>query len=176
MNTLLKNIFEIIQDVTLKNKNSLKYGCLSSITTNTPNQRMVVLRAFSNNEIIIYTDSRSKKVNDFIENPVASLLLFDNENMEQIILKGKITVKRDNNDNIWQNVPEFAHRDYTSKLSPGTPIDTKYAEYTKNQHYFCVLKFSFFEIDYLKINQPYNSRAIFKLNEANNWEGSYIVP
>ena len=176
MEVLIKHIFTKIEKSISEKGQAFKYGSLASSYSSFPNQRMVVLRGFEDNKIIIYTDSRSKKVKQFSTNPNASLLLFDNNSMEQVILKGTLDVKKNNLENIWATVPEFAYKDYTSVFAPGEPIDYEKIKYSNTEHHFCVLQLTFTEIDYLKIDKPYNSRAVFKINETKNWEGTYVVP
>lgn len=176
MEVLIKHIFTKIEKSISEKGQPFKYGSLASSYSSFPNQRMVVLRGFNNNKITIYTDARSKKVAQFSTNPNASLLLFDNNSMEQVILKGVISIEKNKIENTWAKIPEFAHRDYTSVFAPGEPIDDKNAKYSNSEHHFCILQLMFTKIDYLKIDQPYNSRAIFKLNANNNWKGNYVVP
>lgn len=176
MDKLLKHILFKIEKSTTQKGHPFAYGSLASTYNNIPNQRMVVLRDFENNTLKIYTDLRSKKVTHFSINPKTSLLLFDNEQMEQVILKGSIEIEKYNIKKIWASIPKHAHRDYTSVFSPGEPIDDEIAKYSDAEHHFCILKFSFSEIDYLKIDKPYNSRAVFKLDNQNEWKGTYVVP
>ena len=175
LNNTLLNIFNEIEKGITISGHPFKFGCLSSILNNSPEQRMVVIRKLIHNELTIYTDKRSPKVDQFISNPKASILFYDTSKMTQIILKGSITINEDKNLDIWKHIPEFAHKDYTTSLAPGTPITTSKSDYKPEVPNFCYLQFNFNYIEYLSIGNPYNTRAQFKLIDA-EWEGSYMVP
>ena len=176
LTSILQNIFKEIEKGIDHSRHPFKFGCLSSIENNSPQQRMVVIRKLKNNQLTIYTDKRSPKVSQFATNSNTSLLFYDTIQMTQIILKGMVTIVEDENSKIWKSIPDFSHKDYTSLLAPGTPIDHAEPEYKTNTPHFCYLHFNFTHIDYLKINKPHNIRAHFNLNKKNNWEGSYVVP
>ena len=172
----LQKIFKEIHNGTTIPGHSFKFGCLSSIESNSPQQRMVVIRKLEKNQLTIYTDKRSPKVNQLTINPKASILFYDTTQMIQVILKGIITIIEDKNLEIWKSIPKFAHKDYTTLLAPGTPINNHESEYNPKAPNFCYLQFNFTHIDYLSIGKPNNKRVSYNLNNSNNWEGSYIVP
>ena len=172
----LQKILQEIQNGTTIPGHPFKFGCLSSIENNVPKQRMVVIRKLANNQLTIYTDKRSPKVTQFNSNPNASILFYDTVQMTQVILKGTITVVDDKNLEIWKRLPEHAHKDYTTLLPPGTPIQNKEAEYNPKAPHFCYLLFNFTQIDYLSIGKPNNTRVRFNFNNSNNWESIYLVP
>ena len=176
LKTTLENIFKEIEKGINIPGHPFKFGCLSSIENNSPQQRMVVMRKLVGNQLTIYTDKRSPKVLQFSTNPKASVLFYDTILMTQIILKGTITVVEDKNLEIWQSIPAFAHKDYTSLLAPGTLINNQESEYNTKAPSFCYLQFNFTHIDYLAIKNPYNIRACYDLNTSLKWKGSYRVP
>ena len=176
LTTTLQNIFKEIEQGISVPRHPFKFGCLSSIENNSPQQRMVVMRKLEKNQLTIYTDKRSPKVTQLISNPRASVLFYDAAQMTQVILRGIITIVEDKNLKVWQSIPDFAHKDYTTLLAPGTPINNQESEYNPIAPNFCYLQFDFTHIDYLSIEKPHNIRACYDLNNSNTWEGSYIVP
>lgn len=176
LDEILKNIFkEIEKGITIK-RHPYKYGCLSSIKNESPQQRMVVMRKLEKNLLTIYTDERSPKVAQFTDNPEASILFYNPVKMTQIILKGHIKINHDTDNEIWKSLPEVAHKDYTTLLAPGTTVENPEPEYDSNSAHFCYLEFVFDSIDYLNIDRPYHTRTSFKLSTSNTWEGSYVTP
>ncbi len=173
---LLTSIF---QDLSLGIKTTnhpYRYACLASISESKPTQRMVVAREINENTITIYTDSRTKKVSNFIQNPNASLLFFNYEQMKQIQLKGLISVDKKNDPNLWNSFPDKSKKDYTTHLAPGSRIDNpNKVTYQKEHIYFCKLHFTFTAIDYLEIKKPQHIRANFNIKN-NDWEGNYLIP
>lgn len=176
MNNLLKLIFEELENGLKKPKHPFRYVCLSTIKDNAPVQRMVVLRKKEKNTLTFYTDIRTPKVQQLKVNPNSSVLLYDNNKMLQIQLLGKIEMVETYPSSIWDSISPKAKKDYTSSLAPGSliasPIDV---EYDKKNVNFCMLKFTFNKIDYLKISKPHHIRAKFSFTNS-NWEGTYLVP
>jgi len=158
---IINDLFSKIKNAIETPRHPLKFGCLASSIQNTPQQRMVVLRAIDKNTIIIYTDPRTAKVEAFSQNPNASLLLYDYEKMEQIILKGTVKIKDEQTD-LWKKIPKHAYKDYTSVEVPGSKLNSPNPTYDIEKPNFCILKFKFTEIDYLIINKGQNKR--YKIN------------
>ncbi len=173
---LLTTIFKDLSTGIKTAKHPYRYACLSSISQKKPTQRMVVVREIEENTITIYTDSRTKKVADFKQNPNASLLFFDYIQMKQIQLNGMISIDNTTDPNEWNTISEKAQRDYTTHLAPGSRIDDpKNVTYQKDTIYFCKLLFTFTTVDYLEIKKPQHIRATYSIKN-NNWEGNYVVP
>ena len=174
---ILDSIFKELKKGTQINSHPFRYTCLGTVDfSGNPQQRMVVIRDISNNEITIYTDNRTEKVSEIKSNANASLLFYDYKKMKQLKLSGKITVDQSPDKSLWNAIPAKAKKDYTTKNKPGTkiknPEDISYTETFEN---FCVLKFAFTKMDYLNITRPNHVRAQFLLID-NMWEGSFIVP
>ncbi|WP_029489570.1 pyridoxamine 5'-phosphate oxidase family protein [Aquimarina agarivorans] len=173
---LLVKLFNELNTGIKTPKHPYRYACLASVSEQIPIQRMVVVRNINDNSITIYTDSRTKKVTDFIKNTNASLLFYNYEQMKQIQLKGSISVETNVNSELWDTISEKAQRDYTTNLAPGTEINhPKDVAYQKEYIHFCKLTFTFSKIDYLEIKRPNHIRASFRL-ENNVWDGNFIVP
>ncbi len=136
---------------------------------------MVVFRGITNNTISIYTDIRTPKVSQLLLNPNASVLFYDYKKMNQIQLTGTIEVEKEYDATVWNSISPKAKKDYTTKLAPGSVIDEPDKVLYGDNINFCILKFSFNEIDYLDINRPYHTRAKFKLTN-NEWLGNYVIP
>ena len=175
MNELIPYIFKKLESGITKKKAPYKFGSLASTFNNKPEQRMVVMRKIIDNKLYIYTDSRSPKITHFKNNENASLLFYDTESIEQLILKGFVKVEDANTDEIWKTVPDYAHRDYTTLNAPGTPLEKNTPEYSKDINHFCYLIFEFTTIDYLKIDKPNNKRTKLILNNK-QWVSTSITP
>lgn len=175
MESLLSKIFDELIKGSSITKHPYRYFCLSSISNQKPQQRMVVFRKITNNTISIYTDIRTPKVSQLLSNPNASVLLYDPKKMNQIQLSGIIEVEKEYDATVWNSISPKAKKDYTTSLAPGSVIHSpEDISYNENIN-FCILKFTFNEIDYLDINRPYHTRAQFKLSN-NEWLGSYVIP
>lgn len=175
MKNLLTKIFSELEKAPKISKHPFRYFCLSSIEEGNPKQRMVVFRAICDNTISIYTDIRTPKVAQLLVNPNASVLLYDPKKMKQIQLLGTVVVEKQYDASVWNSISPKAQKDYTTLLAPGSPIaDPGKVDYGESIN-FCILKFTFTKIDYLDINRPYHTRAVFDLAN-NSWQGGYVVP
>ena len=173
---ILDSVFKELKKGTQINKHPFRYTCLGTVdASGTPQQRMVVIRDIKNNEITIYTDLRTEKINDLKSNPKASLLFYDYKKLRQIKLSGTISIDESPNESLWNAIPAKAQKDYTTKEKPGTKISNpEEISYTEINN-FCVLKFTFTKIDSLKLTRPNHVRTQFELIN-DNWEGSFVVP
>ena len=81
---------------------------LSTVDINNyPNSRNVILRSFDSNKLnfSIYTDLRSKKVNDLKNSKSVQLLFYDSIDLFQIIVRGELMDKNFDS-NIFNIQPE----------------------------------------------------------------------
>ena len=150
-----------------------KFGCLSTINSNKPEQRMVVIRGITENKIIIYTDPRTPKVSQIKNNSNTCLLFYHPETLNQIILKGKCKIVNDSQK--WNQIPEYSYKDYTSVEVPGSVIQTPKPNYNNHKPHFCEIEFEFNQIDYLQISRDMNLRIKF-VKKNNEWISNYVAP
>lgn len=67
--------------------------CLSTVSsTGTPSSRMVLLKEYSEDGFIFYTNSESRKGQDLSKNPHAALNLYWRESQRQVRIEGKIEI------------------------------------------------------------------------------------
>jgi len=95
--------------------------------------------------------------------------------MKQIQLIGEVSIEEEYDSEVWNSISPKEQKDYTTILAPGIPIlNPNTVQYNQKVN-FCILKFTFSEIDYLKIETPFHIRSQFIL-ENNQWKGNYVVP
>src|SRR5476651_665965 len=151
----------------------------------------VVLRAVSahNGLLIFYTDIRSNKVFNLRNNNSISVLLYNDADKLQLILKGNTTLH--NQDDItaghWAALTNQGKKSYMANAAPSSRIDNPTdgldninddtwndALITGYQN-FAVIKVAVNLMEYLKLNQTGHRRASFNFIK-NNWVGSWQVP
>jgi len=158
-------------------KHPFRYFTLASISENdTPNLRTVVLREFNANkfQLTIFTDERSKKVEEFKSNKNGKFLFYDASRLIQLILDVKMIEVIDLN-NVFESLPEPSKKDYTSILKPGTNIQSPdKIKYDYSKDYFRKIIFQAVNLEYLKLKRPNHIRAFF--SNEDKWKGSYLVP
>jgi len=175
MESLLHKIFSELHKGVNTPKHPYRYFCLSSISENKPQQRMVVFRSIQENTISIYTDIRTPKASQLLANPNASILLYDYKKMNQIQLSGTVSIEKTYDNTVWESISPKAKKDYTTLLPPGSLVEAPDKVTYGNTIHFCILKFTFTKIDFLDINRPHHTRAIFNLTD-NQWTGDYVIP
>jgi len=84
----LENWLDEARNLGLKNPNAMNLATVSK--TGLPSSRMVLLKSFDNNGFVFYTNYKSRKAKEIIENPVASLNFFWDALERQVQIEGKI--------------------------------------------------------------------------------------
>ena len=153
---------------------------LSTVTgNNEPRIRTVVFRGWEKeSSMLIFTDSRSDKVEHLKNNPNAEVLWLFLRSKSQFRFKGVIKELKVNN-KYWDSLSE------RSKLTwfwenPGKEIDTKIQPSQKiptnlnKPESFVVLEFEIYSVDLLKLVTPIHKRFIW--NKRNSWEKIEINP
>ncbi len=141
--------------------------------------RTVVLRDITaNQELVFYTDRRSKKVTHMKENNKVGMLFYDQENKIQLKAEGVASLIKDEDilAGLWKDIAEVNRKDYTTTTPPGSivkhPDDV---EYLKDKDYFTAVKVTLFKLEYLQL-QPVNHIKIRYSKLEGNWVSEYLVP
>ncbi len=141
--------------------------------------RTVVIRDFTHNQnVVFYTDKRSKKVTHIKENPNVSLLFYHPEKLLQIRIEGlaQISTEKKELEKYWDNIQPNSKKDYTTLHAPGSTIkNPDQIEYLNENHHFCVVTIVPYKIEYLKLKRPNHLRVRFSNNE-DMWVSEFLVP
>ena len=140
------------------------------------NLRTVVLRDFDPEQMTftIFTDARSKKVNELKQNDNTQCLFYDSKRMVQLIFQAKMT-KIINHDLTYKSLPESNKKDYSSLQLPGSIIKgPDQLIHDNSKGHFIKIDFKFSSFEYLKLKRRNHIRAIFNLN--NSWKGQFLAP
>ncbi|WP_298353649.1 pyridoxamine 5'-phosphate oxidase family protein [uncultured Dokdonia sp.] len=144
-----------------------------------PQLRTVVLRQVQDDlSLRIYTDSRSSKIAQLLQNPTASLLFYHPKKLLQVKVTATASVITDPTElaKYYTGVQPNSKKDYTTAQPPGAtlsnPDEVSYLEAT---HFFTIITFAPTQIEYLQLKRPNHIRASFtKTNDE--WEGRFINP
>jgi len=141
--------------------------------------RTVVLRDITaNQELLFYTDKRSKKVTHIKENNKVGLLFYDQENKIQLKAEGVASLIKDEDilAGYWKGIAEVNRKDYTTTTPPGSIIKhPDDVEYLKEKDYFTAVKVTLFKLEYLQL-QPISHIKIRYSKIEGNWVSEYLVP
>jgi len=177
---VFNNLKAELKRAAVDRKHPFRY-CVLSTHGHEVNSRYVVLRKMTNDlEFLIYTDSRSQKIQDISINSEVQLLFYHPKKQTQLILSGKASLLSDDtlSKAEWCNVKGNAQRAYNTIEAPGTPIQAphlghRYKE-QMNEQYFTVIKISAEKLEALQLNQSEHLRVKFEIGK--NWEGQWLVP
>ncbi len=117
-------------------------------------QRILVLRAITDeNTLIFYTDFRSNKVSQILQNSTGSILFYNPEKSLQLSLKGKLSINTKGS--LWEahvkKIENKAKDDYNTVQPPGSILENSTDLERYSRLNFCVLEFKIKTIDYLAI-------------------------
>ena len=159
-------------------KHPFRYCNLSTLAEY-PETRMVVIRKIDQNlNVIIYTDSRTPKVQQLQKNNKASLLFYHPKKRLQVRMKGKVRLIQEGHpafekhlSNI-HNTPSL--RDYTTLDPPGSLLKTE-SVVLGTVPYFTVIIFESLYLDILLLQREGHIRSEYFLEE-NEWIERRLVP
>lgn len=182
-NSLAEVYEELIQEIkraTVDKKHPFRYVVLSTSGVHV-RSRYVVLRALTEEqEMVIYTDNRSQKIEDIHENDRVQLLFYHAGKQVQLIVSGQVNIHA--NDEMaqshWEKVKGNAQRAYNTEAAPGKEIQHpeqghRWKEQMDDEH-FAVLTIQPIEMEILQLNRSEHLRATFK--SENDWQGNWLVP
>ena len=136
----------------------------------------MVLRDFDSEKMHfnIFTDARSKKVNELKQNDNAQFLFYDSKRKLQLIFQAKM-IKIFNDNLTYKALPKSNKKDYSSLQFPGTKIKgPDQLNHDDSKGHFINIEFKSSSFEYLKLKRPNHIRAIFNLNGL--WEGQFLAP
>lgn len=131
---------------------------LATLDEGIPQQRMVVLRDFSDDSVFtIYTDRRSDKVDQILNNESVSLLFYDFQTQLQLRVTGKAMIVNAGEELLqhWNNRGSKNPYSYTSDLAPGTVIENPEEAYRWTQEEpsnFCLIKIAATHMEFLQLD------------------------
>ncbi|MAL18323.1 MAG: hypothetical protein CL670_02600 [Balneola sp.] len=177
---------KVLSELNAASKNpghAFRYLSLATVDAkDQPSQRMVVLRKFSqHNRFTIYTDARSGKVEDLIDNNSVSLLFYDHDQKLQVTVKGSAKVLSDGEGNLnhWTESGSKGTHSYTSVKSPGEVIqkpDEAYEWNLEDSEHFCVIHIESHSMEFLQLDGHRHLRSFRELSSNGSWKERWIAP
>lgn len=131
-------------------------------TAGTPQARTVVLRSVNTaaQQLRIFTDKRSPKVEELLQQPRASLLFWSSSLSWQVRISAQISVITEGEaiDQAWARISKSAAAsDYLTFEAPGSPLPAMMRK--ADSHALAILEAQAEEIDWLEINPGGHRRA-----------------
>ena len=175
-------VFSELRKGASKKKHPFKNVVLTTLSKETPISRWVVFRKLTlEQNILIYTDSRSEKIKNLRANSNGGLLFYNNKQGLQIHFSTVSTIHQNNEltKKYWQGIVGTSSQNYTTIHPPGLPInninDGQKIDKNLNDKYFSIIELCPICMSILQLSRDGHIRASF--NKINNeWKGTYIVP
>ncbi len=126
--------------------------------------------------VAMHTDLHSDKIAEIRANPMASVLIWNEDTQIQIRLRVRIEIASGEEVRAaWDKVPEASRGNYGTVPSPGTPITGPEA-YSRQPDIarFAILTAHIVEIDAVNLGTDPHRRAVFAATD--DWAGDWRAP
>jgi len=140
-----------------------------------PGVRTIVKRQTDNKlSVLAYTDTRTPKVKELIEDANCSLLFYHPKKKLQVRLACQAEIIQEGSLFEKHKQSIVSHpKDYSTDLKPGAVLQG--ADYGMGETlHFCLLQFEPQLIEILSLGRERHYRALYK--KENDWLGSWLVP
>ena len=177
-------IWDLLAQGVVNKKSKFHTPTLSTVNGNMINSRTIILRKVDNKTkmLFFYSDSRSRKVLNIIQNNNVTVHLYEPRFKLQVQLYGhaKIENNSEKTKNIWSSLNGFSKKNYLSALSPGEKIDSldnlKYNTDNEEAYSnFSLIHFKVSKLECLQLSDIKNIRVEFVYTENSN-KKYYMVP
>ena len=175
-------IFSELRKAASKKKHPFKNVVLTTVKEQNPLSRWVIFRKLTMEQnLLVYTDSRSEKIKNLRKNSNCGLLFYNNRQGLQIYFNAVSTIHQKNEltKKYWQGIVGKSSENYTTVNPPGSPINSidkgHITDKDLNDKHFSIIEFIPVNMKILQLSRDGHIRVNFvKIN--NEWEGSFIVP
>ena len=175
-------IFSELRKAASKKKHPFKNVVLTTVKEQNPLSRWVIFRKLTiEQNLLVYTDSRSEKIKNLRKNPNCGLLFYNNRQGLQIYFNAVSTIHQKNEltKKYWQGIVGKSSENYTTVNPPGSPINSidkgHITDKDLNDKHFSIIEFIPVNMKILQLSRDGHIRVnLVKIN--NEWEGSFIVP
>ncbi|KNG92171.1 pyridoxamine 5'-phosphate oxidase family protein [Pseudaestuariivita atlantica] len=152
-----------------------RHPVLATIGADGPEQRVLVLRGWSDAIARLQTDAATAKVRELTADPRCALHFWVPRQDLQIRLAGRATLTPGSAED-WERMPDHARHVYGGTPTPGTPMDGPDAfEPGAELARFTVLTVTCARMEVLHLGRDRHVRAVFQ--RANGaWDGQWIAP
>lgn len=166
----------------LHRKHPWRFVCFSTIGAEGPESRMVVLRKYTvESHFHIFTDSRSKKVAQIMQNRSAHLLFWHDPKKLQVRIKATVELHHQNEltRETWSALHPGQREEYLKEQPPGKQIDEPGAFHEKtdatNSSRFVVLEVKPQAWDLLHLHSD-GHRRVEVLKATDGWQAEWVMP
>lgn len=180
----IDSIFSELSQAVKDPDHGFHWPILVSSSDNNPDARTMVLRGVHTNSVILYSDSRAEKVRQLEENPSASLVFFDRQQMFQLRTYGTASIHIDDDlaHSHLSRIPSRQMNQFNDLSPPGSPTreDTSPQPHFKScdsdeKCHFALISVRMTRIDALMLSPDENVRWLFEFS-GGLWKSHRITP
>ncbi len=154
----------------------------------TPSLRTLVLRSVDMEAMScdFYTDARSPKVQELLDNPCCSLMFFDRDESIQLRAAGRAKIDRMDDGGqvalalreLWNSLPDYGRGDYLTRSAPSCILegDGQQLDVASGPNNFARIRVTISDLDWLKLSRSGHIRAAFKLTDGQLMDAHFLVP
>ena len=144
---------------------------------NEPRVRTVVFRGWHReNSMLIYTDKRTKKIEDLENNKNVEVLWLFLKSKYQFRFKGNAFTLQESSKE-WESLSDKSKESWFWP-SPGKKVNKEFSKKTEKKlikpNNFIVLSIDIFSVELLKLQKPIHKRFVWE--EDNNWKSRELNP
>lgn len=165
----------------IKKKHPFRIVVLTTFGNEYPKSRNVILRNYSADHTLeVYTDSRSNKVAELIQNPKSSLLFWDAKKNIQIRINTRAEIVHNNptTEAIWKKLAPRQREEYLKKEPSGKTIETPkefHNHLEEESNHFSIIQCTPYYWDILHLSSEGHRRVGVK-QEVQSWAAEWIMP
>ena len=180
---IITDLFKELELATVERKHPFRFCYLATTEVdNVPAQRTVVLRnVLPSNEMLIYTDYRSSKLQEIKQQPQVSILFY--HPIKQLQVRFQATAKIHHQDTrclvAWNKLNDHNKKDYQIELPPGSDLPNIYEDLGRNpefgSNFFSIISLTPINIDILQLSRMGHKRFVGQM-ENGAWTGRRVIP
>ncbi len=182
VDSLISDLFMDLELATDDRTHPYRHGYLATTQVDhIPAQRTIIIRRIlPGNEILIFTDYRSPKVQEIKQQPQVGLLFYDPNKKLQIRLQA--TAKIHHQDALclreWSKLSDHRKTDYQTTLPPGADLLEEDLvsshDPTLGSNFFSIISLTPLNIDVLELRPNGHQRIVGKY-ENREWTGRRVI-
>ncbi len=180
---IIRDLFKDLERATVDRKHPFRFCYLATTEVDQfPAQRTVVLRrVLPKQELLIFTDYRSSKIQEIKQQNQVSLLFYHPRLQQQVRFQAAATIHHQDALCLteWNKLSDHGKNDYQTTLAPGTDLSHYEEKPTHNpsfgSDFFSIISLKPKNMDLLQLGRGGHKRMIGEFANG-EWTGRRVMP
>ncbi len=181
--TIVEDLFNDLENAAKDPKHPFRLCVLATTEVdNIPTQRTLVFRGLlPSNEMLIFTDYRSPKLQEIKLQKQVSILFYHPEKKLQIRIQAIANIHHQDTTCLveWNKLSKVNKQDYQTELPPGSDLPIGEEELTHNAEFgsdfFSIISLKPTKVDILQVSRMGHKRFVSRF-ENGMWNGRRVIP